>query len=48
MLLLAFDLIDKEVHIDWPILKKARVHSLWTAEKKFALQFYKFPDVVSL
>uniref|UniRef100_A0A915BD26 5'-3' exoribonuclease 1 n=1 Tax=Parascaris univalens TaxID=6257 RepID=A0A915BD26_PARUN len=35
MLLLAFDLIDKEVHIDWPILKRARVHTLWTAEKKY-------------
>ncbi|KHN71056.1 5'-3' exoribonuclease 1 [Toxocara canis] len=33
MLEVAFDLIDKEVHIDWPILKRALVHSIWTAEK---------------
>ncbi|VDK26692.1 unnamed protein product [Anisakis simplex] len=35
MLEVAFDLIDKEVHVDWPILKRALVHSIWTPNKKY-------------
>lgn len=35
MLEIAFDLVGKEVHVNWPVLKKALVHELWTSLEKF-------------
>ncbi|VBB32324.1 unnamed protein product [Acanthocheilonema viteae] len=36
MMDIAFDLIGEEVHVNWPILQKALVQELWTADKKYS------------
>ncbi|CAG9538790.1 unnamed protein product [Cercopithifilaria johnstoni] len=36
MLEIAFDLVGKEVHVNWPVLQKALVQELWTADKKYS------------
>ncbi|VDK85845.1 unnamed protein product [Litomosoides sigmodontis] len=33
---IAFDLVGKEVHVNWPVLQKALVQELWTADKKYS------------
>ncbi|CAI4232702.1 unnamed protein product [Auanema sp. JU1783] len=40
LLEVSFDLIDKEVFIDWPILKSAKVYSIWGPEHKYQRQRY--------
>lgn len=37
---IAYDLVGKEVHVNWPVLRKALVEELWTVDKKFTFEIH--------